>query len=497
MRLKIIDRFYSYQLKKNPNYLKEIKTRKYISSFIFFSHFLTVSLLSFFAYTTYDNLNYKYVLASSILLNFLVYFYIIKVFGKEYNNQCSFKFLLIVYTVNWIGYYNYLDDFIRFMGMLLLICAIFNTINILSYSSTYRFVIKPFEDSVFKEGFEIYNVIIRKIKYHVEIAFIIFGNIISMWFKHNFPSLFKQSKVQTRDTLLNEQFNIGKIWNLKRGVFSIFSQKEKTDFSLFLRTLSQDELLLYARLSYHYPHFVEIDFISFLEKNLYSEMSELRDYSEDAIYSYITSEVRKMNWLKENFSKEDWTKIKNLEPELLDYLICNNYCIFQALYCQDFSLSNNEFLAIKELEKSLKSKVIDIESNLKIKSWQYQLKQSYIVSSDKEVLLGVFNNSLTEKESKASLIISLQKFFKEMYEINPEIFYEEDMKAWLKIYEYLEKIFFYNIYMVESIDNGEWKIKYDLSFPKDKLGIIFLQDKMNHDIPINKTENTSKKLLKF
>lgn len=50
--------------------------------------------------------------------------------------------------------------------------------------------------------------------------------------------------------------------------------------------------------------------------------------------------------------------------------------------------------------------------------------------------------------------------------------------------------------MVESIDTI-WKIQYDLSFPKDKVDIIFLQDKMNHDIPINKTENTSKKLLKF
>ena len=53
-----------------------------------------------------------------------------------------------------------------------------------------------------------------------------------------------------------------------------------------------------------------------------------------------------------------------------------------------------------------------------------------------------------------------------------------------------------SLYIIK-VFGREWKIQHNLSFPKDKLGIIFLQDKMNNDIPINQNENMEKKLMKF
>ena len=487
MRLNIIDKFYKSQLEKNSNYIKEITMRKFITFGIFLTHVLAVVLLSFFAYISWNTDNYKHVLMLSLFLHLSVYIYVRKM--DESNGY--WMFTLIIYLLNYLLYNYELAENYRFIGMLFLIYTIYKTKNLLAYASSYCFLIKPFEESILQNSFEYYNKIQRKLKDWKLFLVILISYI--------FREIKKKTNCSSNLSLvsepnINQELILEKICNLNNKSKDVFLLKEKKDFTIFLSNLKEEELDVYHTLllfiddridnnKYYYP------------KNFYYSLDFYSNKKITNQYIYNFGLYGNKTISQYSYNKESWSLLKQLEPNLIEYLIENNKSIIEALYFQDFKLSDDEFMAIKNIELKLQNKVKEIEVESRVDSFKYKVVRSCLSSVKKESLLRLFDRNLSD--SNLSLINSLQKFFREMYELDPEIFYEDDMKTWLKIFEHLEKIFFYNIYMVESTINGEWKIQYDLSFFKEDLSIILLREDMNKEIPINDTDNTSKKLLKF
>lgn len=208
-----------------------------------------------------------------------------------------------------------------------------------------------------------------------------------------------------------------------------------------------------------------------------------------------------------------WKKLKELEPNIFEYIFNNEENIYPFLCLQDFNLTKNELDYIQSfhaiLQKSKNSKKI----NNKI----YQLRLKYfnlieryghlkIISKKK----GLFNNYLQQFKNNIykegpqyvnGLTLGIMWVFEEMIEIDMEIVKEKDMLLLWDIKKEIEEQYLINNNLLIQNDEGFTYHKVLKELYQPKLWNIFhTYQEMNNDLAVlksNDEEILSKPIIKF
>lgn len=185
--------------------------------------------------------------------------------------------------------------------------------------------------------------------------------------------------------------------------------------------------------------------------------------------------------------KETLLEIKTLEPNIISLLISKKYPVERMLFIQNYVLSEDEFEALFLLEQELAKKVEKIENSNLINTWQYQTIQKMTKKIEKKELENMWKENFDETDMRCFLH-SVINILEDLYLIDVGLFNEKDVVLWVKILGSLEKIYYFDRFLVEKISNTEWSYITQVDFEiskglKDLMSKVLLSDELEQTIP--------------